>query len=179
MISFFAATLPMQLPNMPPAMSSASFLEQARDAMPARDVAALEALAGDLPSGHPFVVAWRAHETQLRNACARIRAARLGQDPAQWIRPHAGYDVALERGVAAAFQEPTPLRREQALDAIRWRKAQELAGPESISSGALLAYYLHLRIAEREAAWDPDAGTRRLRDLADPSAVQHDTKDEQ
>lgn len=160
--SFFVATLPFLFPDAPPPLTEARFLELARPHLAPAAFRALEALATDAPTRHRFVLEWRRHETQLRNAVARHRAGRLGLDPTPWIRPHEGYDVALERGVAGAFQEPDPLRREKALDAIRWRRAGELGGFDPLATPAILAYFLRLRLAAQAAARDEEQGRRRL-----------------
>lgn len=166
---FFAATLPMLLPDAPPPMAPERFLALAQEYLAAADWAALQALATDAPSEHPFVRAWRRHETQLRNAVARHRASRLGVDPAPWVHPHEGYDVTLERGVAAAFQENDPLRRERMLDAIRWRQAGDLAGFDAFAGPALLAYFLRLRLASQAAGRDAEKGRARRQTLVDPT----------
>ena len=74
-------------------------------------------------TGSPFVEAWTARETQLRNAVARSRGTRLGVDWRSFQRDHTGYDVALEQAVSDALAQPTPLEREQGLDRWRWRLA--------------------------------------------------------
>lgn len=170
-LPFFAATLPTLFPDAPPPLAEARFLELAREHLAPDCVRALEALAADRPSGHRFVRAWLWHETQLRNAVARHRASRLGLDPGPWTHPHEGYDVALERGVAAAFQESDPLRREKALDALRWRRAGELGGFDPLAPSAILAYFLRLRLAARAAARDAVQGRRRLDAVSAPPSA--------
>jgi hypothetical protein len=166
---YFAATLPMLQPDAPPPLPPERFLALAREYLTLADRGVLESLVTDAPCAHPFVAGWRRHETQLRNAVARHRASRLGLDPAPWIHPHEGYDVTLERGVAAAFQESDPLRREHALDDLRWRQAGDLAGFDAFAAPALFAYYLRLRIAARTADRSPEKGRARRQSLVDPT----------
>ncbi len=158
---FFVSTLPMLQQDAPPPMTVERFQALAQRYLTATDFAVLEALETGSPSPHPFVRAWIRHETQLRNAVARHRASRLGQDVSPWLREHEGYDVSLERGVAAAFQESNPLRRERALEALRWRKAGELAGFDPFSIEAVLVYSLQLRLCEGASARDEAKGRRR------------------
>lgn len=162
---FFLASLPDIRPGAAPAWTSARFLEEAARNLSAPDFAVLAALASDASCGHPFVLAWRSFDTQLRNACARARAARRGLDAKPFLRPHEECDGALDRRVQAVFQSaPDPFAREQALDALRLERLASL--PEDpFSLDAVLAYYLRLRIAERIAAPDPEAGRARLRSV--------------
>ena len=171
MYEYFAATLPTLAFGAPPPMDAAALRASAEGNLSARDLAALDALLSDGPSDHPFVVAWRDRDTQLRNAVARLRAARLGgADAAKWARPHGGWSVALETGVAAAFQEKDPLRRHAALARLRWDTAGDLAGPSPFSSAAILAYAVRLLVAADLAKADADAGLARLRETAENPA---------
>jgi len=117
--------------------------------------------ANDAPA-HPFVARWLAREIQLRNAVARARAARRKTDAAGSIRPHTGFDVYIEDAVESAFDLPTPLDREQALDRLRWSLLDELAGVEPFAVPVVLAYAAKLRIAQRWAALNTDDALRRV-----------------
>jgi hypothetical protein len=169
---FFAASLPMLLPDDTAPMSPEAFLYLARGYLSARDMRTLDALATGQPSRDAFIIAWRRHETQLRNAVASLRAARRGVNPAAWLREHTGYDVALQRGVTAAFQEVNPLLREQRLDAIRWQYAGELAGFDGFSAQAIFAYYLRLQIGARAQERDPRKGAARRAEYVSPEAMR-------
>ena len=168
---FFIATFPpLPAPGTPPDWTEEQFLDEARRNLSKADMAELDALADGAPCRSAFVRGWRAFETPLRNACARLRAARLGVDARPWVRPHEGCDGALDRRVQAAFQNaPDPLARERALDALRLEKLSE---PPSDPFGldAVLAYFLRLRIAAAAAAPSADAGRERLRRLVDAAS---------
>ena len=170
---YFASTLPSFSFGAPPPMEAAALLASAEGNLSAKDFAALAALLSDGPSDHPFVRAWRDRETQLRNAVARARAARLGgaEAAARWTRPHGGWSVALETGVAAAFQEKDPLRRHAALARLRWDAAVDLAGLNPFSAEAVLAYAVRLLVAADLAKADADAGLARLRKTAETPAA--------
>ena len=113
-------------------------------------------------SVHPFVARWRAREIQLRNAIARARAARRKRDAASSIRPHDGFDTGIEDAVENAFDLPTPIEREQALDRLRWTVLDELAGVDPFAVSVVLAYVVKLRIAQRWAALDTEAALARV-----------------
>ena len=163
---FFVATFPT-LPALgaAPAWTEAQFLDEARRNLSGDDMAVLEAAASGAPCDRPFVREWRGFETPLRNASARLRAAKLGVDARQWIRPHEGCDGSLDRRVQAAFQSaPDPLSRERALDALRleWlsRPAEDPFGLDTV-----VAYFLRLRIVAAAARPSAEAGRERLRQL--------------
>lgn len=165
---FFLSTLPLLTPDTEPPFDENSFLELARRYLGGSEYGVLEELALNKPSRHPFVLGWRHHEIQLRNAVARLRAVRLGLDASPWLRPHEEYDVMLEQSVAAAFQESNPLRREEALDKIRWRYAGELASFDPLAFTAVLTYFLHLRLIIKKSVRDPEQGFRRLDEISQP-----------
>ena len=165
---YFAASLPALRFGAPPPMEPDALLEAARANLAPGDFAALEAaLAGR--DGPGFAGAWRAVDSQIRNAVARARAARRpGGDASRWLRPHAGWSAAAERGVSAAFQEADPLKRHLALARLRWDLACETArlGVDPFSAAAVCAYGVRLSILADLAKNDPTAGLARLRRAA-------------
>lgn len=165
---FFLASVPTpSVPaGTPPPWSSARFLDEASRNLSAADLDVLRALASDAPCSHPFVRAWRDFDTQLRNACARLRAAKRGVDARPYLHEHDAIDGSLDRRVQSVFQSaPDPLARERALDALRLERLS--TPPENpFSLDAVLALFLRIRLAERSAAPDPDAGRDRLAQAA-------------
>ena len=170
MYEYFASTLPSFAFGAPPPMAPERLLAAAEGNLKAADFAALGALLLDAPSDHPFVVAWRDRDAQLRNAVARARATQ-GADASRWLRAHGGWSAAVESGGAAAFQEPDPLRRDRAIARLRWDQANELAGLDPFSAAAVLAYAVRLSIAADLAKADETAGLARLRRAAEPPAA--------
>lgn len=179
MYEYFASTLPSFAFGAPPPMAAEDLRAAAEGNLKAADLAALDALLSGAPSDHPFVVAWRDRDTQLRNAVARARASRLQKnaagaansaDASRWLRPHGGWSAGVESGVAAAFQEPDALRRHRALARLRWDLAGEVAGLDPFSSSAILAYAVRLVLAADLAKADADAGLARLRRTAEETA---------
>jgi hypothetical protein len=61
-----------------------------------------------------------------------------------------------------AMEQTNPRETELALDRLRWRTIEELAGADRFSLDAVLAYGLQLRIAWRWASLDAEAGRARL-----------------
>jgi hypothetical protein len=175
---YFAAGLPWLTFGAEAPMTFDAFLDRAGDFLSARDLRALRALSDPLfpPDGHPFVRAWRAVETRVRNAAARARAARRRLDAAPHLREESGtVDMALERAVNEALAQPDPLQREMALDRVRWGKLEDLGGFEPFSSEAVLAYGAKLRLVERWDAMNQEEGAGKMESLvkreAAPSGV--------
>lgn len=133
-------------------------------------------LDGDAPA-HPFVARWVARETQLRNAVARARAVRRKTDAAGSIRPHTGFACVIEDAVDSAFDQPSPLEREQALDRLRWTLLDELAGVAPFAVSVVLAYAGKLRIAQRWAALDAEAAQARVDTALNKTEVDNDDLD--
>lgn len=165
-LEYFIASLPMLQPGHPPGITVDAFRAACAEHLTGRLREAVEALLDDHPYGHPFVEAWRRHETGLRNAIARRRATRLGSDAQSWLRPEGGDETRLAHAVAAAFDQPDPLQRERALDRLRWQAAEALQGIQPLTPGVLLAYAVKLHLLTRWQALDAAAGRQRLETLS-------------
>lgn len=171
--TYFAATLPALQFDGAPAMTESEFRSRCRDHLSASDFLALCAVSDGGESSNTFVRKWHDRDTQLRNAVARMRAARIGEgtDASKWLRSHAGFEVSTENAVVSAFQEINPMRREMAIEHIRWNLAGELAGFDSFSAEAIFAYAIRLGILCRRAAADADKGAERLRGMMKAKAA--------
>lgn len=167
---YLVSTLPMLGIDKQPPMSMEDFVELCREQLNQNDFAELDALLAEeeLPTNNSFIIEWRSADTQLRNAVARARAAKLdGVDAGKWLKDHSGFDVVLENGVASAFQERNPALRQRALDLLLWEKASELAGFDEFSLNAIFAYALQLRICNiRSSQMDSEKGAARLAAVA-------------
>lgn len=172
--SYLLASLPVLTLERAPAIGEAAFRAGCASQLAAHDAAAVEDVfvSGGQESRHPFLEAWRERETRLRNAVARARAARLGQDPAPHLRPERGFDVSTLEAVAAAFKRATPAEREFDLDRFRWRVLDELAGPAGFTAGQVLAYALKLRLALRWSVRDEAAGRQVMEAAVEQAAAQ-------
>ncbi len=163
---YLISSLPGISLDAKPSISMADFRASCAAQLSPGDQQALEvilepaAISGT--HSHPFVALWHARETQLRNASARLRAAKRQADAGEYIRTHTGFDVGLEARVDEAFAQATPLAREQALDRARWQILDELVGPDPFSAAAVLAYGVKLLISERWASLDAKTGQARI-----------------
>ncbi len=173
---YLIASLPAVSMEHPP-LSAEAFASRCEAQLSVRDQQHVQdVLKEPLPpaaAAHPFCRAWRNREVQVRNAIAKIRAARRHADASRVIRTHAGFSACLESAVEAAFALPSPLEREKALDQIRWNSLEELQGVDPFSFTVVLAYAVKQRIASRWATMDKDAGWQH----ASQSIEQQPTRD--
>ena len=169
---YFAATLPALQFDRAPALTEGEFRARCREHLSPAHAAVVCALLEDGASEHPYAAAWSNRETQVRNAVARQRAAKIpGAVAAPWLRAHDGFAVFIQSGVAAAFQEADPMKRERALDLLRWNLAGDLAGFDTLSAEAVFAYAVRLGILLRRAKADAAKGRERLLALARASGA--------
>ena len=160
-----------------PALSMDEFLANCQALLTEQDWTALQSLMdiNNPPSTNNFVNNWAARETQLRNAAARLRAARRNKDAVDFIRNHSGFDLSIENKVEEAFNQPNPLEREKAIDLIRWTFLDELAGTDPFSTNVLMAYALKLKIAERWAAMNQDQGQEKIEKAIERTEEKEET----
>ena len=162
---FLVSSLPGIALDAKPALSLDAFRSTCDDHLVERDRQALDAVLSDKAETgllHPFSTEWFARETQLRNASAKLRAAKRQEDAGSFLKTHTGFDVGLEDSVEEAFNQASPLDRERALDQLRWRILDDLAGTEPFGASAVLSYGLKLRMTERWAAMDAEQGQQRI-----------------
>jgi hypothetical protein len=114
---------------------------------------------------------WLDGERQLRNAVARKRATGWGVAVEPYLRDHTGFRVDIEDGVIRAFDAPNPLDRERALDELRWRLLDDLAGVVPWGFAALFAYARRLHLVDERAGRDTEEGRRVLRTTLE--ALEH------
>lgn len=174
--TYFGATLPALQFGAEPAMTEEDFRERCREYLTKSDFATLCALLDNGETKNAYVANWRNNNTQLQNAVAQQRAARLGDASAaeKWQRSHTGLDVSIANAVGAAFQESNPMRRDSAIERIRWNIASELAGFDPFSAEAFFTYAIHLSILARRKAADAEKGIARLHEMRNLKAASEE-----
>jgi hypothetical protein len=169
---YLVSSLPSLTLNDRPEIALDAFRALCAGHLSPRDAGALESLldvdSEDTPP-HPFTQLWIARETQLRNAAARLRAAKRQEDAGTFLRDHTGFDTGLEYGVEEAFSLPDPMARERALDQIRWRILDELSGHDPFGPNVVLAYAVKLQLAERWGSMNQEQGQAKIGTAITPS----------
>lgn len=165
---YLVASLPMLELTTAPRISSAELLAAAAGILRQDHWQDLRALVEDRPRDvrshelRPYLDA----ETQLREALARLRAARAGAAYDSGAHPYGGYDARSVGVAERAMDLDDPLERELMVDRFRWTLLDELAVSPPFGFQAVLAYALKLRLAEKWAATDEAAGLGIAADLA-------------
>ena len=99
-------------------------------------------------------------EICLRNTLARLRAAKLGQDPEANVVKYAAFDPAADTAARNAFSLTDPMEKELALDRARWDFLDGMEWSHAFNFEALCIYRCKLLILEKWAArrkGDPSA----------------------
>ena len=99
-------------------------------------------------------------EISLRNTLARLRAAKLGQDPEANVVKYAAFDSAADTAARTAFSLTDPMEKELALDRARWDFLDGQEWSHAFNFEALCIYRCKLLILEKWAArrsGDPSA----------------------
>lgn len=149
--AYLMASLPLLAIGKDIPMSSEDFLAYCEPLLSEKDAQGLKAaMEGRLAEvDHPAVRKYLAAETQLRDAVARLRAAKAGIDPSPFLRPFADWDSLAEKTAAEAMGAVNPLERELILDKYRWHVLEDLAALDAFGMVAVYSYGLRLQIAEK------------------------------
>lgn len=166
---YLVASLPALELTTQPRISSAALLAATEGVLRPDHRDDLRAVLEDRPwDAHaPELTPYLAAETQLRDALARLRAARAGAAYEAGAHSFSGYDARAADTARRAAELDDPLARELLLDRLRWTLLDELAVSPPFGLQAVLAYGLKLRLAEKWAAMDQAEGLRIAAGLAD------------
>ena len=167
---YLVASLPRLELATPPRMTSAALLASAGGLLRADHLEDLRAVLDDRLEdvAAPELRRYRDAETQLRNALARLRAARAGVAYDPGAHPHGDYDARCDEVARRAMELEDPLARELLLDEHRWALLEEIAAPAPYGVQAVLAYGVKLRLAEKWSGQvDVAEGLRLVAQLAD------------
>jgi hypothetical protein len=151
---YLVASLPMLQLATPPRLAPSALLASADGVLRNDHLEDLRAVLEDrpedvrAPEARPYLDA----DVQLRNALARLRAARAGAAYDPGAHPHADYDARCDEVAARAMELEDPLARELLLDELRWTLLDELSVRAPYGIQGVLAYGFKLRLAEKWSA---------------------------
>ena len=172
------ASLPMLMFDSAPPLSSTEFMERCEVWVKPDRMAVLRALteipreapkpsSRFLPDNRKAMEHYRDWEIALRNALARLRAVRLGQDPESYLVPTDRYDSDAEAAARTAFNAADPLEKEKALDRARWDFLDGLEWKHTFDFSGLCIYRCNLLILEKWAARQTGDASANLDAAAD------------
>jgi len=165
---YLVASLPTLELTTAPRISSTELLASSSGVLRPDHREDLRAVLEDRPhdARSPELRPYLHAETQLRDALARLRAARAGATYDPGAHPFGGYDARCADAARRAMELDDPRERELLLDRLRWALLDELAASPPFGFQAVLAYGLKLRLAEKWAATDEAAGLSIAAELA-------------
>jgi len=157
---YLMASLPGLELGTPPPLTSADLLHLSKGILRDDHWEDLRAILEDRPGDAraPEACRYVDLDTQLRNSLLRLRAQRAGVPYADLLRPQSGHDVRVGATAARAMAADSPIERELILDRHRWALLDEIAALPAFGVQAVFAYGFKLRLAEKWAAMDEEAG---------------------
>lgn len=184
---FLVASLPTLELDGPAPVGGDEFLRACEDNVAPADYEDLGHIVHGEPekAKHPLVGEWLNREVLLRNAVARARAARLGLQPEPFVKECEYCEPYTESAVADIMRDDAgawpggggPLKRELALDRLRWKAIDDLAGFDHFGAPSLMAFALKLNLASRWDKMKEDAGRAVLTRFIDDSLAPHPSED--
>lgn len=100
------------------------------------------------PAGYPERK-WYVWETCLRNKIARLRVLSSEKNVERDTRPELDCFSEIDRGIHEAFTAPDPIKREKALDLLRWDMLENLESGHHFDFDKLCVYKLKLMLCEK------------------------------
>ncbi|MDD3153730.1 MAG: DUF2764 family protein [Victivallaceae bacterium] len=164
---YLASSLPMLRSEEKPPVSTGDFLAAAARELSEANYENLLRVSIDPEAANPEGAAreFAKWETLLRNAVLRIRAAKY-PELADDLRHEDDFFSEVAPGVQEALGKANLLEREKALDAMRWRKLDDLEAGHPADFDFLAVYKLKLAILEKNAVRTRPAGEKNVDDLA-------------
>lgn len=159
---YLMASLPMLRADAGPPFSYDRFLELCKGNVKPDRLRQLEELTINSTEG-PLVREWAAFYGTLADELAFQRLQKLGR-PA--VAP-ASRDPMAVRAVTEALNARDPLEAEELLLKLEFSRLDSLAGTHIFDEEALSAYALKLRLLERQAAFNADAGRAEAKRILD------------
>ncbi len=145
-------------------MTSEDFLEDSREWIPEADLYALKAAAEgyENPEKNDVEIQWENWKETLRNSLAAARAAKLGKDQAPYLSKSGSADSQMRSAVQEAVKEENQQKAEETIDKLKWSFLDEISATHSFDFNIALSYLIKLKILERWAALDEEAGKEAL-----------------
>lgn len=162
---YLVSSLPYLRFGEKPPIQRADFLSACSGWLSEPEIEVLKAVLDNVQPPEGVAGVWWNGEVQLRDAVVRVRAKSRGIDASRYARPYEGFSATIEKLVSDAFARPNPLEVEEELDRTRWMLAEDIALTDAFGFPAVLAFAVKLRIAERWAVLEDEAGKARVEEL--------------
>ena len=162
---YLLAALPSLRFSRPPEITSGELLELCRGLLPERDLKLLEGVFEGRHDDDRLeeLREYNGFRRSLDHEIAALRAKNLERSPALSLEP---MPEAPRPQAEEAFGAHNPLEGEMHRLYHLWDRLKQMAGQHFLDLEALVLYALKLRLLERKARFDAEAGRERLKQLA-------------
>jgi hypothetical protein len=109
-----------------------------------------------------FIMAWSRKDIIIRNAVVRLRGSRKNINPKPFFNEVSEADLNIEASVEDAFDTDDILKRELAIDQLRFRLLDEMTFMKPFNQDSLYAYAVKFSIAERWSKLETENGRMRV-----------------
>ncbi len=165
---FLLASFPSLYPREAPPLSCDEVMDRCTNHLPASDLAELNTLLREPPGGaSDFARAWAAFRGQQSERNRFERAKRLAPAGTAPLPAPRADDLYWDRIQSTAWESPDPLSREEALLRETWDWLDQARRADAYGPADLGGYLLQVRLLERRAAWNAEAGARAFAEQAD------------
>lgn len=154
---YLVASLPTLSFDQSPPLSIKQFMEKCQAELSKKDYKVLENLFNEQESPlHPFIEKYRAFSFSLNEVLNYFRGQKLQRIDESQTRKFS--ESNLVEIVKLALSAENPLRGELALLKYRWDYISSLASFKYFELEVVLAYAVHLKLAQRKALFDDEKG---------------------
>ena len=165
---YLMSSLPMLRLEDSPQLSREQLLEICADKLPNSELTTLSQLAL-LPrtnnlTDNSAIKAWNDWETCLRNRLA-IRRSSSDNSADEYLQYEHDFFSEIDAVIQEAVALANPLECERHLDALRWRRLDDIESGAAFSFNALCVYMIKLQLLEKWIPRNNDTGYENL-DLA-------------
>lgn len=119
---------------------------------------------------------WYVWETCLRNKIVKFRVLSSEKDAEKNIRTESDCFSEIDRGVQEAFTASDPIKREKALDLLRWNMLEDIESGHHFDFDKLCVYKLKLMLREKWIGRDEKKGSENLEYILDESDKNYASK---
>ena len=148
-----------------PQLNSTALLEVCADKLSASELATLTQLSlvpdANSATGNQATTAWNDWETCLRNRLA-LRRGTADNSADDYLRHENDFFSEIDAAIQEAVALGNPLECERHLDALRWRRLDDMESGKAFSFDALCVYMVKLQLLEKWLPRDNDHGYENL-----------------
>ena len=146
-------------------LNSATLLEVCADKLSASELATLTQLslvpAANSSTGNRALIAWNDWETCLRNRLA-LRRGTADNNADDYLRHENDFFSEIDAAIQEVAALGNPLECERHLDALRWRRLDDIESGSAFSFDALCVYMVKLQLLEKWQPRDNEHGYENL-----------------